>query len=141
MEQRVSLFTLGCRDVDRARAFYEAMGWKAGMVVPDDVCFFQANGAIFALWQREKMVADAGIPDGQGFAGVTLAYNTRDEAEVDAVIAQASAAGATILRQPQRAFWGGWTACFADPEGFVWEVAHNPDFSLDAEGNISLPGA
>jgi uncharacterized protein len=140
MEQRISIVTLGVRDVERARAFYEALGWKAGMVVPDDVSFFQAGGMIFGLWQREKLAADAGLSaDGSGFSGVSLAYNARSEAEVDAVIAEAEAAGATILKRPQRAFYGGWYAYFADPEGHVWEVAHNPQFPIDADGRIALP--
>lgn len=139
MEPRVSIVTLGVRDPERARRFYEAMGWQAGMAVPGDVCFFQAGGTMLALWPRERLVADAGVADGSGFGGVALAYNTRSEAEVDAVVAQAEAAGAAILKPPQRAFWGGWYAYFADPEGHVWEVAHNPDFPIDTEGRIALP--
>ena len=140
MEQRLSIVTLGVRDVERARAFYEAMGWRPGMVVPDDVTFFQLNGMILGLWQREKLAADAGISaEGSGFGGVSLAFNARSDAEVDAVIVEAEAAGATILRRPERAFWGGWYAYFHDPEGFVWEVAHNPGFPLDKEGRLSLP--
>lgn len=139
MEQRISIITLGVADVDRARGFYEAMGWKAGMAVPGDVSFFQAGGMIFGLWQRDKLAEEAGLPAGSGFGNVSLAYNTRSEAEVDAVIAEAEAAGAAILRPPQRAFWGGWHAYFRDPEGNVWEVAHNPHFPLDGEGRIALP--
>ena len=139
MEQRLSIVTLGVRDMARARAFYEAMGWQAGMVVPGDVSFFQAGGMIFGLWARDKLAEDAGIVPGGGFGNVSLAYNARSESEVDSVIAQAQAAGATILKPPQRAFWGGWYAYFQDPEGHVWEVAHNPQFPLDEEGRIALP--
>lgn len=140
VEQRLSIVTLGVADVDRARRFYEALGWKAGMVVPGDVTFFQAGGMIFGLWQREKLAEDAGVPaHASGFGGMSLAYNARSDAEVGAVIAEAEAAGAEILKPPQQAFWGGWYAYFRDPDGHVWEVAHNPQFPLDAEGRIALP--
>jgi catechol 2,3-dioxygenase-like lactoylglutathione lyase family enzyme len=139
VEQRVSLVTLGVEDLARARAFYEALGWKTGATPAEDVVFFQAGGMIVGLWGREQLSEDSGVEDLGGYGGVTLAYNARDRAEVDAVIEEARAAGATIAREPGEAFWGGYTAVFVDPDGHPWEVAHNPHWELDAQGRVSLP--
>lgn len=141
MEQRVSLVTLGVDDLARARAFYEALGWKTGATPAEDVVFFQAGGMIVGLWGREQLSEDSGVQDLGGYGGVTLAYNARDRAEVDAVIEEARAAGATIAREPGEAFWGGYTAVFVDPDGHPWEVAHNPYWELDTQGRVSLPSA
>lgn len=140
MEPRISIVTLGVFDIERAVAFYEAMGLVAGMKVPGDVTFFQMGGVLLGLWAREKLAADAGVdPQGEGFRGSALAYNTRSEAEVDEILARAEAAGGRIGKPAQRAFWGGWYGYFEDTEGNLWEVAHNPGFPLDAEGRIALP--
>lgn len=140
MEPRISIVTLGVDDLDRAVRFYEEMGLKAGMKVPGDVAFFQMGGTLLALWPREKLAADAGVEDSHpGFSGAALAYNTRSDAEVSEVLAAAEKAGGRIVKPAQRAFWGGWYGYFADTEGHLWEVAHNPDFPIDAEGRISLP--
>jgi catechol 2,3-dioxygenase-like lactoylglutathione lyase family enzyme len=140
MEPRISIVTLGVDDLDRAVRFYEQMGLKAGMKVPGDVAFFQMGGTLLALWPREKLAADAGVEDSRpGFSGAALAYNTRSDAEVSEVLAAAEKAGGRIVKPAQRAFWGGWYGYFADTEGHLWEVAHNPDFPIDAEGRISLP--
>jgi uncharacterized protein len=100
MEQRVSLVTLGVADLGRARAFYEALGWTTGAAPEDDVVFFQAGGMIVALWGRDQLAEDSGVEDGGGWGGVTLAYNTRSPAEVDAAVDEARAAGAMIVREP-----------------------------------------
>ena len=138
MEQRLSLVTLGVADLARARAFYEALGWVSGAAPEDDVVFFQAGGMIVALWDRAKLAADSGVDDGGGWGGVTLAYNTRSTEEVDAVVAEARAAGATIAREPASTFWGGYSGLFIDPEGHPWEVAHNPGWNIDERGSVSL---
>ena len=138
MEQRVSLITLGVADLGRARAFYEALGWKTGAAPDDDVVFFQAGGMIVALWSREQLAADTGIPDDGGWGGITLAHNERSPAAVDAVLAEASAAGATIVRQGAETFWGGYSGVFLDPDGHAWEVAHNPRWTLANDGTVSL---
>ena len=140
MEQRVSLVTLGVEDLARARAFYEALGWRTGAAPEDDVVFFQAGGMIFALWGRDQLTEDSAVDDKGGYGGVALAYNTRDAAEVDAVIEEARAAGATIAREPGEAFWGGYTAVFVDPDGHPWEVAHNPHWTVDRDGSVRLGG-
>jgi catechol 2,3-dioxygenase-like lactoylglutathione lyase family enzyme len=139
VEQRVSLVTLGVDDLARARAFYEALGWKTGATPADDVVFFQAGGMIVGLWGRDQLSEDSGVQDPGGYGGVTLAYNARDRAEVGAVIEEARAAGARIAREPGEAFWGGYTAVFVDPDGHPWEVAHNPHWEVDTQGRVSLP--
>ena len=138
MEQRVSLVTLGVRDLARARAFYEALGWTTGAEAGDDVVFFQAGGMILALWGREQLAEDSGVADSGGWGGVTLAYNTRSPEEVDAVLAEAREAGATIVRSGAATFWGGYSGAFVDPEGHAWEVAHNPHWTIAEDGSVRL---
>ena len=117
MEQRLSLVTLGVRDLARARAFYEALGWKTGAAPDDDVVFFQAGCMIVALWDRTKLAEDSGVSDGGGWGGVTLAYNGRSAEEVDAVMEEARVAGAAIPREAGETFWGGYSGVFVDPDG------------------------
>jgi uncharacterized protein len=138
MEQRVSLITLGVSDLARSRAFYEALGWTTGAAPADDVVFFQAGGMIVALWDRARLAEDSVVTDGGGWGGVTLAYNTRSPEEVDAVLAEAEAAGATIGRLGAETFWGGYSGIFIDPDGHPWEVAHNPHWTIQDDGSISL---
>lgn len=137
MEQRLSLVTLGVRDLGRARAFYEALGWQPGHA-DDDVVFFQAGGMIVALWGRDHLAEDSVVEDGGGWGGVTLAYNTRSPDEVDAVLVEAERAGAKIGRRGAETFWGGYSGIFIDPDGHPWEVAHNPHWSLANDGSVSL---
>jgi uncharacterized protein len=138
MEQRVSLITLGVRDLERSRRFYEALGWKTGAAPSDDVVFFQAGGFIVALWDRARLAEDSGVQDGGGWGGVTLAYNVNSPDEVDAVIEEAREAEATIPREGGTTFWGGYSGVFVDPDGHPWEVAHNPDWMVHEDGTISL---
>jgi len=138
MEQRISLVTLGVRDLARARAFYEALGWSTGAAPADDVVFFQAGGMILALWGREELAADSGVSDGGGWGGVTLAHNVGSPAAVDAVIEQARAGGGTISREPSETFWGGYSGVFVDPDGHPWEVAHNPHWTIREDGSVTL---
>ena len=140
MEQRVSLVTLGVRDLGRARRFYEALGWTSGAGPDDDVAFFQAGGMVVALWSREELAADSGVEDSGGWGGVTLAHNVRSPADVDAVVEEARAAGARITREPAETFWGGYSGAFADPDGHAWEIAHNPRWTLADDGSVRLPG-
>jgi catechol 2,3-dioxygenase-like lactoylglutathione lyase family enzyme len=139
MEQRVSLITLGVRDLARARAFYEALGWTTRAGAEDDVVFFQAGGMVVALWDRASLAEDSGVDDAGGWGGVTLAYNVRSPAEVDRVIEEARSAGANIVREPDETFWGGYSAAFTDPEGHAWEVAHNPRWTIHEDGSVELP--
>ena len=140
MKQSVSLITLGVSDYARAKAFYEAIGWSAAMDI-EDTAFFQANGVVLVLWGRDKLVADMGISDdGARWGGVALAHNVGADEEVDRVIALARANGAEVCREPARTFYGGYAGAFRDPDGHVWEVAHNPGFGLTADGSVVLPG-
>lgn len=138
MDQRVSLITLGVTDLGRARAFYQAMGWQPTAEVADDVVFFQAGGMVVALWGRDKLAGDSAVQDNGGWGGVTLAYNAGAAGDVDAVIDQARAAGAVIGREPAPTFWGGYSGLFIDPDGHPWEVAHNPGWTLNPDGSISI---
>jgi catechol 2,3-dioxygenase-like lactoylglutathione lyase family enzyme len=139
MEQRLSLVTLGVADLERARRFYEdGLGWRRGNNHPE-VVFYQIGGAVLALWRRDALAQDAHLPDaGSGFGGIALAYNARTREEVDAVLAEAEAAGAKILKPAEDAFWGGYSGYFADPDGHVWEVAWNPEWTIADDGSVRL---
>jgi uncharacterized protein len=138
MEQRVSLVTLGVRDLARARAFYEALGWRTNAAPDDGVVFFQAGGMVVALWGRDELAEDSGVEDSGGWGGITPAQNVRSPAEVDAVLAEVDAAGGTITRAGAETFWGGYSGAFTDPDGHAWEVAHNPHWTLAEDGSVSL---
>ena len=138
MEQRLSVVTLGVADLERAHAFYQALGWTANTEPGADVVFYQAGGMIVGLWDRAKLAEDSGITDDNGgWGGIALAYNTRSPEEVDEVIAQAKAAGATIAREGAATFWGGYSGVFIDPDGHPWEVAHNPFWTINPDGSIT----
>lgn len=140
MEQRFSIVTLGVTDLYRSRQFYERMGWRPSSASSEAITFFQAGGMALALYPRHELAKDARIPaDGQGFRGLTLAYNARTREEVDAVLAEAVAAGAKLLKPAEDAFWGGYSGYFADPDGFLWEVAWNPFFAIAPDGALQLP--
>jgi catechol 2,3-dioxygenase-like lactoylglutathione lyase family enzyme len=139
VEQRVSLITLGVADLERARSFYEALGWSGHEM--EETVFFQAGGAVVVLWGREKLAADSGVEAGRagGFGGIVLAHNVRSRAEVDEIVVAAERAGATVTRPPSETFYGGYAACFADPDGHLWEISHNPGFTLAGDGSLILP--
>ena len=137
VEQRISLVTLGVADTARARRFYEALGWS-GESPDGDVVFFQAAGMIVALWGRDELAHDSVVDDSGGWGGVTLAHNVRSPEEVDAVLAEADAAGATIGRRGAATSWGGYSGVFIDPDGHAWEVAHNPGWTIGADGSVRL---
>ncbi len=140
MEQRLSLVTLGVADLARSREFYERLGWRRSMAKAEGVVFFQAGGMALALFPRSELARDARIaPEGSGFSGISLAYNTRTRDEVDAVLAEAEAAGATLLKPGEEASWGGYSGYFSDPDGFPWEVAWNPSFPMMEDGSIRIP--
>ena len=134
----MSLVTLGVGDLARARAFYEALGWRTVAGPHDDVVFFQAGGAVLALWGRDQLARDSGVRDTGGWGGVTLAHNVAGPGEVDAVLEQARAAGARIAREGAPTFWGGYSGVFVDPDGHPWEVAHNPHWTLEEDGTVRL---
>jgi uncharacterized protein len=138
MKQSVSLITLGVADYERSKSFYEALGWSTTLEV-EETAFFQANGVVLVLWAREKLAADTGVADdGASWSGVTLAHNVASRQEVEAVIEQARANGATITREPAETFYGGYAGVFRDLDGHAWEVAHNPGFGLTTDGSVVL---
>ena len=140
MEQRLSLITLGVGDLARARAFYEELGWETNAEADADIVFFQALGSIVALWDRGKLAEDTGVHDGGGWGGVTLAHCVDSPEAVDAVMARAEAAGASVARRAGPTFWGGYSGVFVDPDGHPWEVAHNPHWTLREDGSVQLGG-
>ncbi|MCW2725555.1 MAG: glyoxalase [Frankiales bacterium] len=139
MEQRISLVTLGVRDLARARRFYERLGWT-GQTVSGTV-FVQVGAMALVLWGREELARDAGIVDAQtdGFGGVALAQNVRSRTDVDDIVEAALEAGATVTRPPGETFYGGYAGYFTDPDGHVWEIAHNPGFPMGEDGAITVP--
>ena len=139
MEQRLSLVTLGVRDLAASRDFYRNLGWTESSQSMDEVAFFQTGGMVFGLWDRVSLAGDSEVEDTGGWGGVTLAYNTSSREEVDVVIEEARAAGATIGREPAETFWGGYSGVFIDLDGHPWEVAHNPAWPLDDDGAVRLP--
>lgn len=140
MDPRITLITLGVRSVAESRAFYERLGWRASGASQEGVTFFQLGPNVLALFGRAELAEDAGVPNAEaGFAGISLALNFGTPAEVDSAFAEAVAAGGKPLKQPGPVFWGGHTAYFADPDGFLWELAHNPFFTLDENGQLVLP--
>ena len=141
MEPRISLITLGVADIARSRTFYETLGFVAGGPSSEHVVFFQAGGMVLGLYGRAALAEDAGVsdPGPNDFAGITLAYNGRDKAEVDSVLAAAVAAGGQLVNPAADVFWGGYSGYFADLDGHLWEVAWNPLFPIAEDGSISLP--
>ena len=140
MDQRLSLVTLGVADLARSRHFYEqGLGWSRGNT-EDEIAFYQLGGIVLALWTRHELADDARLADtGATFSGITLAFNTRGHDEVDEVLAQAAAAGATVLKPGEETEWGGYSGYFSDPDGHAWEVAWNPGWSISADGSVVLP--
>jgi predicted lactoylglutathione lyase len=138
MEQRLSLVTLGDEDLELSRTFYRNLGWKEGPGSSDEVVFFQAGGMVVALWDRKSLAKDSSVKDKGGWGGVTLAYNTRSQSQVDAILEEARFAGATIGRDGGDTFWGGYSGLFIDPDGHPWEVAYNPGWTVTEDGSIQL---
>lgn len=140
MHQRINLVTLGVRDVQASAAFYERLGWRRSGASLNEVAFFDAGGVVLGLYGRDDLAEDATVsPAGSGFRAVTLALNLPGRAEVDATIAEAEAAGATVVKRAREVFWGGYSGYVADPDGHLWEIAHNPLWPLAEDGRIILP--
>ncbi len=142
MRQKLSLVTLGVKDFQRSLDFYKTgLGWKTSSASSDDVAFFPMGGIVLALYPREKLAQDATVDaSGSGFSGITLAYNAKSQAEVDAVLQAVEHIGGKIVKPAEKVFWGGYSGYFADPDGHLWEVAWNPFFAFDDEDNLVLPG-
>ena len=140
MNQHLHLVTLGVGDLESSRNFYsEKLGWKPSSASNEEVVFIQTGGVVLGLYPRDKLAEDALVsPEGSGFAGITLAYNASSEAEVDEIINDLRSKGVKIAKELQKVFWGGYSSYFADPDGFLWEVAYNPFFPFDEHGNLQL---
>lgn len=140
MNQHLHLVTLGVRDFEKSKKFYtETLGWKSSSASGEDVVFIQAGGVVISIYPRENLAEDALVsPVGNGFSGITLAYNTRSESEVDEIIRDLKSKGVKIAKEPQKAFWGGYNSYFADPDDYLWEVAYNPFFPFDENGILKL---
>jgi hypothetical protein len=141
MKACISVVTLGVADMQRSREFYvRGLGWKESSASNEHIAFINASGLVLALYPKELLAQDAHVNSlGAGFDGITLAQNVESSAEVDAAMAAVIEAGAKLLRPAQSTFWGGYSGYFADPDGHIWEVAHNPHWGLDAMGHVSLP--
>ena len=132
MEPRISIITLGVEDLERSVRFYRDGLGLPRRDGPSDIAFFTMAGAWLALFARESLAKDAEVaPNGSGFRGFTLAHNVRTKEEVDTLLEQATAAGARLIKPAQTASWGGYSGYFSDPDGFLWEVAWNPDFPIE----------
>ena len=139
MAARISMVTLGVDDLSRSRIFYEALGWRLAPQSQESVVFLQGRNIVLGLYGRQALAEDAGVENTPpGFSGVTLAINVASEAAADRLFETAVKNGASARKPPQKAFWGGYSGYFADPDGHLWEVAHNPFFAMDADGNLRL---
>lgn len=138
MEQRLTFITLGVNDLETSRKFYEEIfGWKPEENSGGDVVFFKLNGIMLSLFPRKELAKDAQVSaKGSGFRSFSLAYNVRSEKEVDKLIATLRSKGVTILKEPQKVFWGGYSSYAADPDGYLWEIAYNPYLTMDDDGNV-----
>jgi uncharacterized protein len=141
MRQKLNLITLGVRDLKKSVEFYEkGLGWKCSRASMDDLILFPLGGILLALYPRKLLAEDAMVKDEKtGFSGITISFNAKDEKEVDAVLKEAEKAGGTIVKTAQKAFWGGYSGYFKDPDGHLIEVAHNPFWKLDENDNVALP--
>ena len=141
MRQKLNIITLGVKDFQQSLNFYRnGLGWEASSASTENIAFFQLGGIVLALYPREKLAEDVTIsPEGTGFSGITLAYNAKNQAEVDEVLKTVEELGAKIIKKAQKVFWGGYSGYFADLDGHLWEVAWNPFFEFDDSDNLVLP--
>ncbi|WP_187260874.1 VOC family protein [Pontibacter beigongshangensis] len=140
MEQRITLITLGVKNLQRSRDFYRnVFGWEQTEASTESVIFMQLNGLQLALFPQESLADDAGVAaDGKGFRGFSLAHNMRSEQEVDALVTELEQKGARVLKRPEKVFWGGYSGYIADPDDNLWEIVYNPFLPLDEQGNVSI---
>lgn len=140
-DRRISLITLGVTDVQASAAFYERLGWTRSSASQEQIVFIKLKGLALGLFSREELARDANLPAAgpAGFSGVTLAHNLDSPEAVDAAMALALASGARQVKAPEKVFWGGYSGYFADPDGHLWELAHNPFAPLDEAGHMTLP--
>lgn len=141
MDQRASIITLGVKNLAQSKLFYEALGWKSATKPNDDIIAFNLQSMALALYQRDELAKDADIEfDGAKYSPFTIAHNVGTPIEVDTILAQAQAAGGKLVKPGQKVFWGGYSGYFADPDNFLWEVAHNPFSGLGPNGEFRWGG-
>ncbi len=140
MRQKLNIITLGVADLEKALDFYEkGLKWKKLEASQGDIAFFNMGGIILALYPKNELAADAKVsPESSGFSGITLAYNAKSEAEVDAVLLEVAALGAEIIKPAEKVFWGGYSGYFKDLDGHLFEVAHNPFVTFDENDNLMM---
>lgn len=140
MNSRPTVITLGVNDFARSLAFYKhALGWDTTATEKDNVAFFPMGSFVFALYPRHLLAEDATVsPEGSGFSGITLAINLENEKDVDAFFEKLQQLGVTVVKKPQKVFWGGYSGYFRDLDGHLWEVAYNPFWKMDEQGNVVL---
>lgn len=140
-DRRISLITLGVADVQASAAFYERLGWTRSSASQDKIVFIKLKGLALGLFSRDELARDTNLPEAgpAGFSGITLAHNLDSPEAVDAAMALAVASGAREVKAPEKVFWGGYSGYFADPDGHLWELAHNPFAPLDEAGHMILP--
>ncbi len=138
----IHLITLGVSDMNRSLKFYQGLGFQTSVQEENPaIVFFQNGGTTLALYPHDglaKDISEENPPQGEGFGGITLAFNTRAQDEVDKIIKQAEAAGGKIIKQPQRVFWGGYSGYFADPDGYYWEVAYSENWQFNEDGSLVI---
>lgn len=141
MRQKLTLITLGVKDLETSLKFYrDGLGWKPSSASQGNIIFFDLGGIGLSLYPRNLLAEDATVsPEGTGFSGITLAHNTKSIEEVDTVLLQAEKAGAKIIKKARKVFWGGYSGYFADPDGYLWEVAWNPFLEFDKKGALKFP--
>ena len=135
--QRITMITLAVADLEQSRTFYTALGWTETDGGNDKIAFYKITGQFFALYAKDALINDLGMPIHERSTGtITLATNYNSPKEVDRAFADAVAAGAVVITEPKEVFWGGYSGNFADPDGHLWEVAHNPFWALDDDGQL-----
>jgi len=140
MEQRVTIVTLGVADLKKSTAFLEALGWRRSATAAEGIAFFQCGSIAISLYPIGELAKDAGVPaERSGFAGIVISHNGRSKDDVDRILAEAARAGATIVKPAADTFWGGYSGCFHDLDGHIWEIAWNPHFELDEAGAVAMP--
>lgn len=140
-DARISMVSLGVDDLPRSTAFYEALGWKKSAASQDSISFMSGSNIVIGLYGRKSLAEDAGVADTPtGFSGIALALNLASEADVDRYADKVTKAGGTIVKKPEKVFWGGYSGYFADLDQHLWEIAHNPFATFDADGNLDLDG-
>lgn len=136
-DKRISITTLGVKDLAVSTAFYERLGWTKSDASTDSISFIQLKGIVLGLFPLDELAKDAGVSNDKGrFSGTTMAHNLASEAEVDEAMAFAISCGATLVKKPEKVFWGGYSGYFADLDGYLWEVAYNPFATFDDQGHL-----